>query len=60
MDIKDVSLSIGAYKLCESAATMEYSLEKGPRSNWVKLIEFYEVELRRLFKDIDKYLKKNH
>ena len=60
MDIKDVSLSIGAYKLCENAATMEYSLEKGPRSNWVKLIAFYEAELAKLFKDIDDYLKKSH
>ena len=60
MDIKDVSLSIGAYKLCESAATMEYNLEKGPRSNWVKLIAFYEIELGKLFKDIDTYLKKTH
>lgn len=60
MDIKDVALSIGAYKLCESAATMEYSLEKGPRSNWVKLIAFYKLELEKLFKDIDAYLKKSH
>lgn len=60
MDIKDVSLSIGAYNLCESAATMEYSLEQGPRSNWAKLIDFYELELDKLFKDIDKYLKKHH
>ncbi|MFT5661027.1 MAG: signal transduction histidine kinase/DNA-binding response OmpR family regulator [Sulfurimonas sp.] len=60
MDIKDVALSIGAYKLCESAATMEYNLEKGPRSNWVKLIAFYELELAKLFKDIDAHLKKSH
>lgn len=60
MDIKDVALSIGAYKLCESAATMEYNLEKGPRSNWIKLIAFYELELAKLFKDIDAYLKKSH
>ena len=60
MDIKDISLSIGAYKVCESAATMEYSLEKGPQSNWEKLIDFYEVELLKLFKDIDKYLQKDH
>lgn len=60
MDIKDVSLSIGAYKLCENAATMEYSLEKGPRSNWVNLITFYETELAKLFKDIDDFLKKSY
>lgn len=60
MDIKDVSLSIGAYNLCESAAMMEYSLEKGQRSGYKELIAFYELELAKLFKDIDLYLKNNH
>ncbi|RKZ26721.1 hypothetical protein DRQ26_04000, partial [bacterium] len=57
MDIKDVSLNIGAYNLCESASTMEYELEKGSRSNWESLIRFYAVSLDKLFIDIDKYLK---
>ena len=58
MDIKDVSLNIGAYNLCENAATMEYEFEKGARSKWQKVVEFYAISLDKLFKDIDKYLKK--
>jgi hypothetical protein len=59
MDIKDVALNIGAYNLCESAATMEYEFEKGERSNWREFISFYEVQLAKLFKEIDTYLQKN-
>jgi len=58
MDIKDVSLNIGAYNLCESAATMEYEFEKGERSNWREFISFYNIQLVKLFKDIDGYLVK--
>ncbi|MBL1243645.1 MAG: response regulator [Sulfurimonas sp.] len=57
MDIKDVALHIGAYNLCESAATMEYEFEKGSRSNWREFVSFYDTSLSKLFKDIDKYLK---
>ena len=56
MDIKDVALNIGAYNLCESAATMEYEFEKGSRSNWREFVSFYDGVLKKLFKDIDKYL----
>jgi len=56
MDIKDVSLNIGAYNLCENAATMEYEFEKGERSKWQRLVGFYTISLDKLFKDIDKYL----
>ena len=58
MDIKDVALNIGAYNLCESAATMEYEFEKGERSNWKEFISFYEIQLVKLFKEIDLYLGK--
>jgi len=58
MDIKDVALNIGAYNLCESAANMEYEFEKGSRSNYKKLIEFYDVGLKKLYLDINKYLDK--
>jgi len=57
MDMKDVSLNIGAYNLCEHAATMEYEFEKGERSHWDTLIELYTSSLEKLFKDIDKYIK---
>lgn len=56
MDIKDVALNIGAYHLCESAATMEYEFEKGERSSWREFITSYDLILVKLFKDIDKYL----
>ena len=59
MDIKDIALNIGAYNLCEHAATMEYEFEKGPRSNWSKLINSYAISLEKLIKDIDKYLQKS-
>ncbi len=58
MDVKDVSLNVGAYNLCESAAAMEYEFEKGERSNWPELIGAYKISLGKLFKDVDKYLKK--
>jgi len=57
MDIKDVALNIGAYNLCESAATMEYEFEKGSRSKWRELITLYSKNLNKLFRDIDKYLQ---
>lgn len=57
MDIKDVSLNIGAYNLCEHAATMEYEFEKGSRSEWKTLLELYSASLESLFKEIDKYVK---
>ena len=59
MDIKDVALNIGAYKLCENAAAMEYEFEKGSRSDWHELISFYAKSLEKLFSEIDHYLKVN-
>ena len=56
MDIKDVALNIGAYNLCESAATMEYEFEKASRSNWQELIRLYHQNITKLFQDIDRYL----
>jgi len=58
MDIKDVTLNLGAYNLCENVATMEYEFEKGSRSNYEKMIKFYHINLEKLFIDIDKYLEK--
>jgi len=58
MDVKDVALNVGAYNLCESAAAMEYEFEKESQSNWSELIGAYRISLEKLFKDVDKYLKK--
>lgn len=56
MDIKDISLNIGAYNLCESAATMEYELEKGKRSDWREFLTQYSTTLEKLLLEIEKYL----
>ena len=57
MDIKDIALNIGAYNLCESAASMEYEFEKGSRSKWRELITYYDGVLKILLEEVDKYLK---
>ena len=59
MDIKDIALNIGGYNVCESAATMEYEFEKASRSNWQEFVNFYDINLNKLFIDIDKYLNEN-
>lgn len=58
MDIKDVSLNIGAYKLSESIAALEYELEKAPRVEFTYLIREYEESLEELIEDINKYIEK--
>jgi len=57
MDIKDVSLNIGAYKVYESAASMEYELEKGARGNYKEHISHFAKALQEGFFEIKKYLK---
>ncbi len=57
MDIKDIALNIGAYNLCESAASMEYEFEKGNRSKWRELIAYYDGVLKVLLEEVDTYLK---
>ncbi len=56
MDIKDIALNIGAYNLCESAATIEYEFEKASKGNWKELIKVYKRNLQKLFLDIEKYM----
>ncbi len=56
-DIKDVTLNIGAYNLCEISANLEYEFEKNECSNYKSLINHYSVSLKKLFMDIDKYLQ---
>ncbi len=59
MDLKDSALNIGAYKLAETVASMEYEFEKGTRSNWREHIQEFDIVMKQLFKDIHKYLQKN-
>ncbi len=58
MDIKNAALNVGAYNLCESAAAIKYEFEKGSKSNWTELLGAYKLSLEKLFKDLDKYIKK--
>ena len=57
-DIKDVSLNIGAYKLCESAAGLEYDLEREEYSKILKSFQNFEAHMLRLLSEIDIYLEK--
>ena len=57
-DIKDVSLNIGAYKLCESAASLEYDLEREEYAKILKSFQNFEAHMLRLLSEIDIYLEK--
>jgi len=57
MDIKDVALNIGAYKLAESTASMEYEFEKGIKGQWGKEIQKFHTLLKELFIKIERYQK---
>jgi len=55
-DIKDVSLNIGAYSLCESVATLEYELEREDYFKILKALQNFEAHLLRLLTEIELYL----
>jgi len=55
-DIKDVSLNIGAYSLCESVATLEYELEREEYFQILKALQNFEAHLLRLLTEIELYL----
>jgi len=57
MDFKDVAFNIGAYKLAEGIAALEYEIEKGCRGNWRGNLKEMEDILNQLFKEIQKYLQ---
>ena len=57
MDIRDISLNIGAYNLYKIVANMENLFVKDSVENWEELVDEYEVALKRLFEEIDSYLK---
>ena len=57
-DIKDVSLNIGAYKLCENAAGLEYDLEREEYAKILKSFQNFEAHMLRLLSEIDIYLEK--
>jgi signal transduction histidine kinase/CheY-like chemotaxis protein len=57
MDVKDVALNIGAYKLYENAAAMQYTFEKASRGNYKEVLGYYEETLNSLIKEIKHYLQ---
>ena len=59
-NIKDVSLNLGAYNVCESAAALEYECEKGPRGNSKNFLSTLETSLSSLLNDIAHYNKINY
>jgi len=57
VDIKDVAFNVGAYKLYEDAADMQYTFEKGSRGNYLEILGHYKDALYSLIKEIDRYLQ---
>ena len=55
-DLKDVSLNIGAYFVCESVASLEYELERQEYSKILKAFQNFEAHLLRLLSEIELYL----
>jgi len=63
MDIKDIAVNIGAYKLAEYCTTMENLLESDDiagAESYKKHIEEFKTLLEKVFIAIDKYLESSH
>ncbi len=56
LDIKETSLHIGAYKLYESVAALQYEIEKAQRSSSLEMLRFYKDSLIALLKEIKAYI----
>ena len=56
-EIRDVALNIGAYGICESAASLEYEFERKDSMGISKSLVHYEIHLLRLLDEIDTYMK---
>ena len=56
-DIKEVSLNIGAYGVCESAAALEYELVHGSQEKILKSFEDFKMHFLRLLSEIELYLE---
>ncbi len=53
VEIKDFAMNIGAYNLSDSLEIIHYELGKSSKGNWNKLIQFYQIGLENLIKEID-------
>lgn len=56
LDIKETALHIGAYKLYENVAAMQYEFEKAQRANSLEMLRYYKDSLQALLKEIKRYL----
>ena len=56
LDIKETALHIGAYKLYESIAALQYEIEKAQQSSALEMLRFYRESLSTLLKEIKAYL----
>lgn len=57
IDVKEIALNIGAYNLAENTAAMVHEFEMDTKENYSKIIDVYRLSLKKLFSDVDKYLK---
>ena len=55
-DIKEVSLNIGAYGVCESAAALEYEFAHKSKEKILNSFEEFETHFLRLLREIELYL----
>ena len=56
-EIRDIALNIGAYGICESAASLEYEFGRKDSMGISKSLVHYEIHLLRLLNEIDSYIK---
>jgi signal transduction histidine kinase/CheY-like chemotaxis protein len=56
IDIKDVALNIGAYKLFENLDTLSHEIEYGEKGNWEEVLVEYNILLKKLIKEIGIYI----
>jgi len=56
LDIKETALHIGAYKLYENVAAMQYEFEKAQQHSSMEMLRYYKESLETLLREIHKYL----
>ncbi len=59
MDLKDVALNIGAYKLGEITANLQYAIERRDTKSWKMYMKEFDQILKNFIHDIQDYLQKN-
>ncbi|NPA66723.1 MAG: response regulator [Epsilonproteobacteria bacterium] len=59
MDLKDVAFNIGAYKLGEITANLQYAIEREDQKSWKLYLENFDKTLKKFIEDAQKYLQEN-